>query len=55
MQRCERARSWFFRWSDKSFSFTDCTSFVVMKELRIRRALTLDRHFEQAGFDIVPV
>jgi predicted nucleic acid-binding protein len=52
--RCERARNWFFSWSDKTFSFTDCTSFVLMKELRIRQALTLDRHFQQAGFDIVP-
>lgn len=52
--RCERARHWFFRWADKSFSFTDCTSFVLMRELGIRQALTLDRHFAQAGFDIVP-
>lgn len=52
--RAERARSWFFEWSDKNFSFTDCTSFVVMKELRVRRALTTDRHFSQAGFDAVP-
>ena len=52
--RCERARHWFFRWADKSFSFTDCTSFVLMRELGIRQALTRDRHFAQAGFDIVP-
>jgi len=52
--RAESARRWFFRWRDKSFSFTDCTSFVVMKERRLRTALTSDRHFEQAGFQIVP-
>jgi predicted nucleic acid-binding protein len=52
--RAERARAWFFRWSDKDFSFTDCTSFVIMKELRIKRALTLDRHFSQAGFEPLP-
>jgi len=53
-ERAEKARRWFFRWRDKSFSFTDCTSFVVMRELRIASALTTDRHFAQAGFDILP-
>lgn len=51
--RAERARQWFFRWKDKDFSFTDCTSFVVMRELRQRRVLTTDHHFRQAGFEIV--
>jgi len=53
-ERAEKARSWFFRWRDKSFSFTDCTSFVVMKERRIRDALTNDHHFAKAGFRVVP-
>jgi hypothetical protein len=48
--RADKARAWFFRWRDKKFSFTDCTSFVVMKERRIRMSLTSDHHFEQAGF-----
>jgi predicted nucleic acid-binding protein len=52
--RTDKARQWFFRWRDKDFSFTDCTSFVVMRELRLRKALTTDRHFEQAGFQIMP-
>ncbi len=52
--RAEKARGWFFRWRDKDFSFTDCTSFVVMRELRVRRALTTDRHFRQAGFETAP-
>lgn len=53
-KRAERARHWFFRWRDKDFSYTDCTSFVVMKERRIRAALTSDRHFAQAGFQTYP-
>jgi predicted nucleic acid-binding protein len=53
-ERAERARHWFFRWRDKGFSFTDCTSFVVMRERRLRRALTSDAHFVQAGFVRVP-
>ncbi len=52
--RAERARSWLFGWRDHAFSFTDCTSFVVMKELRLTLALTGDDHFRIAGFDIVP-
>lgn len=52
--RAERARARFFDWTDKNFSFTDCTSFVVMEELGLRRVLTTDRHFAQAGFEVVP-
>ena len=54
LARSEKARGWFFQWADKSFSFTDCTSFVVMRELRLRDALTTDRHFRQAGFGVLP-
>ena len=36
--------------ADKSWSLTDCVSFVVMQEANITDALTYDRHFEQAGF-----
>ena len=52
--RAEKARSVFFRQRDKDYSFTDCTSFVVMKELRLKEALTTDRHFRQMGFHVVP-
>ena len=53
-ERAEKARAWFFRWKDKSFSFTDCTSFILMRELHINKALTGDRHFLEAGFEILP-
>jgi hypothetical protein len=52
--RAERARATFFRHRDKDYSFTDCSSFVVMRELRLREALTTDRHFRQAGFLTLP-
>jgi uncharacterized protein len=52
--RAEKARSLFFRHRDKDYSFTDCTSFVVMRELRLKQALTTDRHFRQAGFQVLP-
>ena len=35
---------------DKEWTLTDCISFVVMQQHGISRALTGDRHFEQAGF-----
>lgn len=35
---------------DKSWSLTDCISFVVMEDEGIGDALTADSHFEQAGF-----
>jgi predicted nucleic acid-binding protein len=38
---------------DKSWSLTDCISFVVMREHGITDALTGDHHFEQAGFNIL--
>ncbi len=52
--RAEAARAWFFRWRDQPFSFTDCTSFAVMKQLKLKAALTSDRHFVRAGFQTVP-
>jgi len=36
---------------DKEWSLVDCLSFVVMKQRRLKDALTTDHHFEQAGFN----
>jgi uncharacterized protein len=52
--RAEKARSLFFRYQDKDFSFTDCTSFAVMRELKLREAFTTDHHFAQMGFTLRP-
>jgi predicted nucleic acid-binding protein len=40
----------FARRPDKTWSLTDCTSFVTMIERGLTDALTADHHFVQAGF-----
>lgn len=54
MERAGKARKAFLRFRDRSYSFTDCTSFVVMQELSLKEALTTDRHFRQMGFRVLP-
>lgn len=50
----EAAWSLFLDHPDKHWSFTDCTSFVLMEKLGIRGALTFDRNFREAGFATFP-
>ena len=51
----ERAWRQFHEQPQRRWSFTDCTSRVVIEELHIRRALTLDRHFAEFGpIELVP-
>jgi uncharacterized protein len=52
--RFERARNLFFQYRDKDLSFTDCTSFAVMRELRLTTVITTDGRFRQVGFDVLP-
>ncbi len=47
------AKNYFIRHDDKDYSFTDCVSFVTMSEIRLKRVLTSDRHFIQAGFETI--
>ena len=52
--RFERARHLFFQYRDKDFSFTDCTSVAIMRELKLTQVITTDRHFHQLGFQMLP-
>ncbi len=38
---------------DKDWGIVDCLSFIVMKDLGIEQVLTFDKHFSQAGFQIL--
>lgn len=46
----DRALALYVSRLDKTWSLTDCVSFVVMNEEGLEEALTGDHHFEQAGF-----
>lgn len=39
---------------DKTYSFTDCTSFVLMRRLGVSQAVSLDEDFRRQGFDVLP-
>jgi len=39
---------------DERWSFTDCTSFAAMRQLRIGKAFTFDEHFKTAGLQLLP-
>ena len=38
----------------QTFSFTDFTSFSIMKDLSITNVFTFDDHFEKKGFNMLP-
>ena len=46
----ETAHRYLLQHGDHDFSFTECFSFCVMNQLRLREALTKDQHFREAGF-----
>jgi hypothetical protein len=41
---------YFHQHADKKWTLTDCASPVIMRERKVKNALTGDRHFEQSGF-----
>lgn len=38
---------------DKTWSFTDCVSKVVVEKVGVREAFAFDHHFEQMGFKVL--
>jgi predicted nucleic acid-binding protein len=45
-----RTKAFFEKHLDHDWSFTDCFSFLIMNECRIKSSLTKDMHFKEAGF-----
>jgi len=50
----EQAWRQFAKHADKQYSFTDCTSFCIMRRLGIRQAIAVDPDFRRAGFIVLP-
>jgi predicted nucleic acid-binding protein len=50
----ETAWEMFQAYRDKEWSFTDCTSFVLMQQHHLWQVFAFDHHFEQAGFQLWP-
>jgi hypothetical protein len=44
----------FVRYDDQTFSFTDCTSFALMRSMGLSEAFAFDGDFDAAGFARVP-
>jgi hypothetical protein len=52
-ERFREAQRMFLKQRDHGYSFTDVTSFVIMRELQLRHAFTHDKHFREAGFELL--
>lgn len=50
----EKALQFYEKRSDKEWGLIDCFSFIVMQEFHLDSCLTVDHHFSQAGFKILP-
>jgi len=48
------AWDFFEKLSGRKLSFTDCTSFALMKRLGLTEAFAFDKHFKKAGFILKP-
>lgn len=51
----KRAREIIVTYNDKSFSYTDATTFAVMERLKLKVALAFDNHFTQYGWQCVGI
>jgi len=54
--RRDERRAWeiFRRFRDKTFSYTDCTSFAAMERLKLKTAVAIDDDFRAFGVECLP-
>lgn len=52
-QLFDQAFALYKMYEDKQWGLVDCISFAVMREAGVSQALTFDRHFVQAGFQVL--
>ena len=50
-ERFRATCDFFLKHEDQAWSFTDCLSFLVMKDRQLHDSLTKDAHFREAGFE----
>lgn len=53
-EQIERAWILFQQRGHAGWSFTDCTSKIVIEDLGVNTAAALDRHFDEFGISLVP-
>jgi hypothetical protein len=49
----ERTLAFYAARPDKEWSFIDCSSMVICADRGLRQVLTADRHFAQAGYELL--
>lgn len=51
-----RKEAWyiFTKYKDHRFSYTDCTSFAVLQQIKIKRVFGYDKDFESMHFTLFP-
>lgn len=42
------------KYDDQNFSYTDAVSFALMRQQKIKKAFSFDKHFQTMGFVMVP-
>lgn len=56
IKQVDELKAWdiFKKYQDKSFSFTDCTSFALMERLKLNQAIAIDSDFKVYGIPCLP-